>query len=261
MRELKRIIVGKNFNGNLGNIMAEHKTVLWDRINEDIENGYKVVPNKFQFLNYRNMGLVPLVNDIVKGNVNGRVSAELLFNAFKDDRTASNDKAKIEWWLKTITLGQVTTRPGGMCFWSPEYRLLVLNESRENWQSNRSGERDRMYIIGDCCEQQGIVYRYLPKAAPDESTILIIALPDPKGIVEAFKAQQGQPVQKPTTVEQTVQQVTNRVVEESVLPVTQEVIKPKEIPVPTVRRNIKRKHTEEVKYGMFHPDQFEGDED
>lgn len=250
MRDLKRIIVGKNFVGNLGQIMADNKTVLWDKVEENIEGGFKVVNNKFQFINYRNMALVAMVNDIVKGNVNGRVSAELLWNVFKDDREATNDRAKIEWWLKTITLGQVTTKPGGLCYWSPDNRLLILNETRENWQSNRSGERDRMYIIGDCCEQQGIVYRYLPKAAPDESTVLILALPNPKSVTDAFKAQMGGPKpveedKEPRTVGQILKEVTESVAGSEVLPTTI-ADKPKEIPAPTVRRDIKRKGRKEV---------------
>jgi hypothetical protein len=241
MRELKRIIIGKNFDGKLWELLAINKTTFWERSEEDLEGGYMLVPNKFQFINYRNLDLVPMVEDIVKGNVNGRASAEMLHQLFlRGERT--NDKAKIEWWLKTITLGQVTSRPGGFCSYNEEYRLLVLNESRENWQSNFNGERDRMFIIGDCCEQQGIAYRYLPKAAADESTILILALPHPRNVIVEFKLQEGIP--KPT-MEQTIQSVVNKVVDDSVLP-EQVAVKPKEIIAPTVRRGILRKGRPEV---------------
>ena len=255
MRELKKIVLSRNFNGNLGKLMAENKTTLWSRVDEDIEGGFKLDRAEYQFINYRNMALRPIVNDIVKGNVNGRTSAELLWNTFKDDRESTNDRKQIEWWLKTITLGQVTSSPGGMCFYSPEHRLLILNESRDNWQRNQNGERDRMFIIGNCCEEQGIIYRYLPKAAADESTVLILALPNPKGVVEALKAQkEGRKVvpiedkktTEETSIERQISDVMDHAVEEHSLPTQVAPTMPEKIVTTTVRRGIVRKGVKEI---------------
>jgi hypothetical protein len=198
---------------------------------------------KYKYLNYREFSLVPIVHDIVRGNVNGRTSASLLFQTFQSDSEINKKKETIEWWVKTITLGEVRGVPGGFCGYSKEFQLLVLNESRENWQSNQMGERDRMYAIGKACEQQGVVYRYLPKAASDESTVLILALPNPTWIMQALKQQKEG---LGCGVERQIKEVMTRTVEEHSLP---EKIAPthvEKIVTTTVRRGIIRKPTKEV---------------
>ena len=173
---------------------------------------------------YSKLAVHPEVLNSIMGNTNGEAAARQLWEMVGGDPNITQDRLLIADKVNKLTDGQVRNCPNGLCLYSEELRILVLNVTRENW---RTGEGRRlMYIIGAYLEKQGLKYRHLRGAAPDGSTILIVALP--------LKIQ---PVRQQVQEDMEVYRET-----EVIIPVGEQPIK---TPVRTVRRT-EKKYYEQV---------------
>jgi hypothetical protein len=235
MRIIKKLLVNKNNMPNepIWRLMRDHNVELWGYTDEEIPNPrFKIIDNPHQFKDYSRLALHPEVSSAIEGNVNGRASAEILWDIIHKDKEATSDKEIITKILQGITVNQVREAPGGYLKYSAQYRILIINEQRSLWQANMRGEKNRMELIGDCLTIQGIKWRYLPKSAPEDgSSVLIIALPMPMK-----KTAQ-------VSIESQIKEQAQNTIEEAEKPVT---IPDKKTRTFVTSRNITRKGTKEV---------------
>lgn len=182
---------------------------------------------------YSNMRVHPEVANSIFGNVNGQVAAQQMWKLLNEDEEASKDRDLIADKVNKITDGKINTCPSGVCVYSEKYRLLMLNEDREEWV--RAGSH-RMFTIGNYLTKQSIKYRYIKGAAPDGGTIIIIALPLRKDQIAVMDGQ---------GIEDRIARSVDDIIQEN-----KQETQTNEPPITTspkrVVRNIRRKKQEEV---------------